>query len=115
MEVPKLGAELELQLPAYTTATTMPYPRCIYNLHHNSWQRQALNPLSEARDGTHILMDTSQVCNLLSHSENSIESFFLHKVNLERSQVVSDEAAKRVCMDRFWSQECTREVNHISL
>ena len=29
-----------------------------------------LNPLNEARDGTHILMDTGQVCNLLSHNGN---------------------------------------------
>ena len=26
------------------------------------WQRQVLNPLSKARDLTHIVMDTSQVC-----------------------------------------------------
>ena len=36
-------------------------PLRIYDLHHNSWQRQILNPLSEARDGTHVLMDPSQV------------------------------------------------------
>ena len=27
-------------------------------LRHSSWQLQILNPLSEARDGTHILKDT---------------------------------------------------------
>ena len=31
------------------------------NLHHSSWQCWFLNPLSKARDQTHILMDTSQV------------------------------------------------------
>ena len=31
-------------------------------LHHSSWQRRILNPLSEPRDRTHILMDTSQLC-----------------------------------------------------
>ena len=30
--------------------------------HHSSWQCQILNSLSEARDRTHILMDTSQTC-----------------------------------------------------
>ena len=45
MEVPWIGAELELQLPAKAT------PR----------QHQIPNPLSEARDQTHILMDTSQI------------------------------------------------------
>ena len=48
MEVPRLGAELELQLPAYTTATAM--------------QHWILNPLREARDGTRILMVTSWIC-----------------------------------------------------
>ena len=32
------------------------------HLHQSSWQHQILNPLSEARDQTFILMDTSQVC-----------------------------------------------------
>ena len=45
MEVPRLGAEMELQLLAYATATAMP----------------DLNTLSKARDGTCILMDPSQV------------------------------------------------------
>ena len=31
------------------------------SLHHSSWQRQILNTLSEARDGTRIPMDTSWV------------------------------------------------------
>ena len=55
MEVPRLGVESELQLPAYTTATAMQDPSCICNLHHSSQQRRNLNPLSEARDGTGIL------------------------------------------------------------
>ena len=44
MEVPRLGVRLELQLPAYTTATAMPDPE----------------PTSEARNQTFILMDPSQ-------------------------------------------------------
>ena len=52
MEVPRQGLTLELQLPAYTTATATPDPSHIFNLHHNSWQRWILNPLNEARDGT---------------------------------------------------------------
>ena len=47
-------------------------PSCICNLHHSSQQGQILNPLSEARDRTHILMmRTSQVLNLLSHNGDS--------------------------------------------
>ena len=62
MEVPRLGVELELQPPAYTTATAMPDPSCIRDLHHSSPHHQILNPLREARDRTHVLMDTSRVC-----------------------------------------------------
>ena len=41
MEVPRVGVELELELPAYTTATTDLSRIC--DLHHSSWQRQILN------------------------------------------------------------------------
>ena len=34
---------------------------CLCDLHYSSQQHWILNPLSEARDRTHILMDTSQV------------------------------------------------------
>ena len=60
MEVPRLGVKLELELPAYTTATASPDPSLVYSLHHSSRQHQILNPLSKARDQTHILMDHSQ-------------------------------------------------------
>ena len=46
MEVPGLGVELELQLPAYTTASATADPSLICKLHHSSWPRQILNPLS---------------------------------------------------------------------
>ena len=61
MEVPWLGDELELQLPAYTTATAMQDLSCIFNLHHSSWQCWILNPLSKAGDPTCVLVDTSWV------------------------------------------------------
>ena len=48
MEVPRLGVELELQLPAYDTATAMWDRSRVYNLHHSS--QQSFNPLKEARD-----------------------------------------------------------------
>ena len=41
------------------------------DLHCSLWQCWILNPMSEARDGTRILMDTSWVLNLLSHNESS--------------------------------------------
>ena len=59
MEVPGLGVELELQLPAYTTARATQDLSRICDLHHSSQQRQLLNPLSKARDRTPILRATS--------------------------------------------------------
>ena len=50
MEVPRLGVELEPQLPASTTATATRDRSHICHLHHSSWQHQILNPTSEARD-----------------------------------------------------------------
>ena len=62
MEVSRLGVELELQqLLAYTTATATRDPSRVCDLHHSSWQQRILNPLSEARDRTHVLMDTSWI------------------------------------------------------
>ena len=58
MQVPGLRVETELQLPAYTTATTTSDLRHICNLSHSLQKHRILNPLSEARDGTHILMYT---------------------------------------------------------
>ena len=61
MVVPRLGVESELQLPAYTTATATLYWSYIWDLHHGSQQGWIPNPLCEARDWTHFLMDISQV------------------------------------------------------
>ena len=65
VEVPRLGVEPELQLPAYTTTSTS-----------STRQRRILNPQSEARDQTCILMDPRWVHNLLSHNRNSPDYHF---------------------------------------
>ena len=59
MEVPRLGVKSELQVPAYTIATRDQSYVC--NPHHSSHWRKIPNPLSEARDRTCILMDTSRI------------------------------------------------------
>ena len=64
MEVPRLGIESELQLLVYTTATATPDLSCVFDLHHSSQPQQIPNPLRAAKDGTHILMDTSGVCDV---------------------------------------------------
>ena len=60
MEVPRLVVKLELQLLAYTTARS---------------NTGSFNPLSVAGDQTHILLDTSQILNLLSHNRNSVPAY----------------------------------------
>ena len=59
MGVPRLGIQLELQLLVYATAT--PDPSRVCNLRHTSWQCWIVNPLSEARDRTRVVVKTSQV------------------------------------------------------
>ena len=61
VEVSGLGVELELQLLACATATVMPDPNHICDLHHSSRQHWILNPLSEARDQTYNLMVPRQI------------------------------------------------------
>ena len=68
-EVPRLGVELELQGPAYTTARATPGPSHVCDLHHSSGQHPILNPLNEARDQTHNLMVPSRICFLGSTTE----------------------------------------------
>ena len=51
-----------LFLLSYTTATAMQDPSLVWVLHNSSQQCQILNPLSEARDLTCVLMDPSQIC-----------------------------------------------------
>ena len=45
VEVPRLGVESELQLPAYATATATQDPSCICDLCCSQWQRQILKPI----------------------------------------------------------------------
>ena len=59
MDIPRLGVQSELWLPATATATSDPSRIC--DLHHSSWQRRILNPLSEARDGTRNLTVPSRI------------------------------------------------------
>ena len=80
MEVPRLGVELELQLPAYTTATEALDPSSIFDLHHSSGQCQITYPWREARDRTRVLMATSQIRFPLRHHGNSGPSFILNGV-----------------------------------
>ena len=61
MEVPRLGVESELQLLVYTTATATPDLSCVCDLYHSSRLHQIPDPLIDARDWTHTVMDTNWI------------------------------------------------------
>ena len=61
MEVPRLGVQLELQLPVCTTATAMQDLSLACNLNRSPGQHQTLNTLSEAGDQTQNLLVPSQI------------------------------------------------------
>jgi len=75
MEVPRLGVELELQLLAYTTTTAMWDSSHVCNLHYRSWQCRIPDPLRKVRDGTCILVDTSQIRFLCATIESPAKHF----------------------------------------
>ena len=94
MEVPRLGVELELSLPVYTTATVTSDLSFVCDPHPSSRQHLILNPLSEARDRTRILMDISQVCELLSPEgifstvilKHAKKKFFSQKILMKKKK-----------------------------
>ena len=55
------NTRLKPRLSPATQLTAPPDLSCICDLHHSSQQHQIFNPQTEARDQTHILMDTSWV------------------------------------------------------
>ena len=61
MKVPRLGVKSELHLLAYATATVMPDPSCIWDLHCSSWQCWIFNLQCETKNQTHILMVTIMI------------------------------------------------------
>ena len=75
MEVPRLVVESELQLPAYTTTTATQDPSHICDPHHSSQQHQIPDPLSEARDQTCILIDTSWIPFLCATTGTPVQNF----------------------------------------
>ena len=81
VEVPRLGVRSELQLLPYATATAALDPSCMGSLCCSLRQCQVLNPLSEARNRTHILMETMLGSNPLSHNGNSSSHLMSLTVN----------------------------------
>ena len=102
MEIPWIWVESELQLPAYTTATAMTDPSHICDLHQAHGNAGSFNPLSEARDWTRILMETSRICfrcttmgtrylTFLKHSLECITSLLKQQLQQSHSPVSHSE------------------------
>ena len=82
MEVPRVGVQSELLLPAYARATATPDLSLVCDLHHSSWQYRILNWLSEARDRTRNLMVPSWIrfcCATTGTPRSFIVSFLIFK------------------------------------
>ena len=85
MEVPRLGVELEPQLPAYATATShrIQAASATYTTAHGN-AGSLTNPLGKARDQILILMDSGRIrvcctttgtakCPILEEEKNTID------------------------------------------
>ena len=78
MEDPRLGVKLELQLPAYATATPTHDPSRVCDPHRSQWQSRILNPLREARDQTGNLTVPSRIhftCSMMGTPDVSLYVF----------------------------------------
>ena len=102
MEVPGLGGKFELQLLACITATAPWDLSPVCGLHHSLWQCWILNPLSNARNWTCILMDTNQAPNPLNHR------FLTHWTTMGTQGSINLTRAKREpCVERCaWICAC---------
>ena len=102
MEVPRLGVESELQLLVYATATATLDLSRVCDLHHSSWKRHTLNPLSEARDWTQVLIDPSWVH---YHWTTTVTpTFFLYQTRMQLYN-----AALRACTNVSFYE---RKIKH---
>ena len=106
MDVSRLGVELELQLPAYVTATATPDLSDICNVRCSLWQCRSLNPLREARDQTRDLADT-----MLGSQpfELQRELLCISKNTLSRGQVCLCEAGNNFSFAAT-KQNCVGEI-----
>ena len=100
MEFPRLGVKLELQLLAYNTATSD--LRHVCDLHRSSWQCWILNPLlSEAKDRTHVLMDTDQVYYCWATTGTPYSTFLKYHLTWENYNILPCLMCFEICI-KVW-------------
>ena len=100
MEVPGLGVQSELLLPAYTTATATPDPSHVCDLHHSSWQCRILNTLSKASNQTYVFMDASQI--RFCWATTGTPFFFIFKIFLFNWNLVNSQCCGDFCCTTRW-------------
>ena len=91
----------------------------VCNLSSSSQQCQILNPLNKVRGQTRIIMDTSQVCNSLSHSRNPQWPHFnlIASVKIPSSHKVLFEvpgfrnSKYKMWKDTFWPMPVTLRID----
>ena len=102
-EVPRPGAQSELQPPGYTTATATPDPSRVRDPHPSSQQCPVVNPLSEARDRTHSPTVPSRIRQPPGHDWNSEgNNFNEHKIeskSLREHRAEEQKATRRNVQD----------------
>ena len=86
----------------------MQVPSSICKLHHSSWQRRILNPLSEARDGTRILIDSSRIrFHCVTMGNSFLPTFLTFKSALRKQRQdnnsISSLQLKRGIKQHFYS------------
>ena len=92
--------------PAYTTATAQG-PSLVCDLHLSSWQHWIPDPLREARDLTHILMDTSWVCLNCATTETPKPLYFSGRKDKEPCTVPTFGEKHPVEVGGDWFSLCT--------
>ena len=101
MEVPRLGVEWELQVPAYTTATAMQDLSLLCGLHHSSRQHQIHNPLIEARDRTRNLLVPRRI-RFCCATMTTLSFFFL--ATLQHLEVPRPGIRSKPQLQQHWIQ-----------
>ena len=75
LEVPRLGCRIRAQPAPQPQQQQLGIQATSATYTASLQQRRTLNPLSKARDRTHILMNIRRILNLLSHNRNSKKTF----------------------------------------
>ena len=104
MEVPRLGVRIRATAAGYATTIATRDPSCISDLHHSSRQHCFLNPLSQARDWTWVLMDTSWFVNHWATMGTPNALYFLWRTEFPSSFIFLQpkEILLAFCVQVFW-------------